>query len=157
MQVHNGLEINDQGKVVVDTFNESWYRPDLITECIEKAFPNSNVTAIDQFPSAAQNCRLLQMANDYEDVIFITFVDTMAYVGPDCLTSRILAVMQALLINKKLSTVVHFGNPAVLEPLPHIPRVLIGILADENVASAIEILAGDYQAKGVLTTKLNLQ
>ncbi len=65
--------------------------------------------------------------------------------------------MQAVIINKKLTTVVHFGNPAVLEPLPHIPRVLIVILADENVASAIEVLAGDYPANGVLTADLNLQ
>ncbi len=157
MQVHNGLEINDQGKVVVDTFNESWYRPDKITERLEKAFPNSNVTAIDQFPSAAQNCRVLQLANDYDDVIFITFVDTMAYVGPDCLTSRILAVMDALILSGKLTTVVHFGNPAVLEPLNHVPRVLIGILADENVESAINVLAGDYPANGVMAVSAKLQ
>ena len=124
---------------------------------VQEMFPNSFVQAIDQFPSAAQNSKLLNMANDYDDVIFITFVDNMAYVGPDCLTSRILAVMQALLISGKLNTVVHFGNPAVLEPLPHISRLLVGILAKENVNAAVDVLAGDYPAKGVLTADVNLK
>lgn len=157
IMVHNGLEISDQGKVVVDTFNESWYRPDKLTDRLEAMFPNSAVCAIDQFPSAAQNCRILNMANDYDDVVFVTFVDNMAYVGPDCLTSRILAVMQALLISGKLTTVVNFGNPAILEPLPHIPRILVGMLAADSVDAAVDVLAGAYPAKGVLTAEVDFQ
>ena len=155
VMVHNGTEISDQGKVSVDTFNESWYRPDQLMARLEAEFPNSRACAIDQFPSAAQNCRILNMANDYEDVVFVTFVDNMAYVGPDCLTSRILAVMQALLISEKLTTVVNFGNPEILTPLPHIPRILVGMLAADSVDAAVDVLAGEYPAKGVLTAAVD--
>ena len=56
-----------------------------------------------------------------------------------------------------VSTVVHFGNPFVLEELSHIPRVLIGTTSTESTLAAIDVLAGKYPALGVMTYDVNLK
>ena len=150
-------EISDQGKVHVDTMQKGWYRPGEIMEKLEKDFPNSKVMAINEFPTQVQNQRVLEQSVDYEDVVFITFVDSLAYVGRECLTSRIVSLIEALQVTKRVSTVVHFGNPFVLEELEHIPRVLIGCLATASVNYALDVLAGKYPAKGVLTYDVHLK
>ena len=57
----------------------------------------------------------------------------------------------------RISTLIHFGNPKVLEVLPHIPRIIVGGLAHESVVASLEILAGEYEAKGRVTCELNLK
>ena len=65
--------------------------------------------------------------------------------------------MQALQISGKLTTVVNFGNPEILTPLPHSPRIIVGMLAEGSVEAAVDVLAGDYPAKGVFTAAVNFQ
>ena len=71
--------------------------------------------------------------------------------GEEKLTHRLVTLIKALQYTDRISTVVHFGNPLVLEDLPHIPRFVIGSLSTENVDSCLEVLAGNYPAKGVLS------
>jgi len=153
----NEVTVNDQGKVNVDTFRNSWYQPQTIMDQLTSLFPNSTAVAINEFPSAAQNMHLLERSVDYDDVIFITYMDCQAYVGLERLTPRIISLIQALQVTSRVSTVVHFGNPFVLEDLEHIPRVLIGGLSADSVRYTLEILAGMYPAKGVLTYDVNLK
>lgn len=153
----NESDISDDGKVTVDTFTNDWWKPVRITKKIEELFPNSAVRVIYQFPSAAQNMNVLQESVEYDDVVFVTFTEAPAYTGSDHITHRAVALITALQISGKLSTLVHFGNPYPLEELPHIPRVIIGGISATCVDSGIDVLAGDYPAKGVLTYNVNLQ
>jgi len=158
IQVFTDCEINDQGKVSVDTFNNGFYYPDRIMEKLDSLFPNSKTRAISQFPSAAQVQTLLEESVNYEDVIFITFVDAVAYIGKECFTSRIISIIEAMQVTNKISALVHFGNPYPLEELAHIPRIVVGTVSSEkNVYNALEVLAGNYPAKGVPTYDISLK
>ena len=157
IQVLNEAEISDKGKVSVDTFNNGWYYPNEIIEKLEKLFPNSKTCAIREFPSPAEIQHLLEESVDYEDVVFITFVETNAYVGKECLTSRIVSMMEAMQVSNRISTLLHFGNPYVLEELPHIPRVVVGCLSKICVDTSLDVLAGLYEAKGVATYDIHLK
>ncbi len=155
--VENSVSVNSRGQVDVDTMDKDWYRPQAITEQLNELFPNSVVFAINEFPTAGQNMRVLENSVPYDDVIFLTFVNSQAYVGRECLTSRIVSLIQALQVTNRVSTVVHFGNPFVLEELEHIPRILIGGLSPDSVRYTLDILAGKYPAKGVLTYDIKLK
>lgn len=157
VMVENGTDIADTGKVTVDTFSTNWYDPKKIMNKLQELFPNSKAGAIDQFPSPAQNVRILEDSLTYDDVIFITFVEGKAYSGVEKFTSRIVSLVEALQVTKRVSTVVHFGSPFVLEAFEdHIPRILIGGLSPKCVDYTLEILAGLYPAKGVLTYDVKL-
>ena len=155
--VHNESEISDMGKVSVDTFTNNWYFPAKITKQLEKLFPNSRVRAIHQFPTNHMNCNVLQDSLGYDDVIFITFAESPAYAGADNFTQRIQALINAMQMTDRISTVVHFGNPFVLTELPHIPRLILGNVSADNVTSGINVLAGKYEPKGTLTYEVDLK
>ena len=76
----------------------------------------------------------------------ITYAESAAYIGRECLTSRIVSVIQAMQIANLVSTIVHFGNPFVLEELEHISRILIGSTSKELTRCALDVLAGKYPA-----------
>jgi hypothetical protein len=101
--------------------------------------------------------RILSDSIDYDDVIFLTFSEPLAYTGSEHLTRRVETLIEAMQYTGRISTLVHFGNPCILGNLPHIPRCIFGGLSAESVETCIEVLAGEYEAKGVLTydSKLN--
>ena len=155
--VQNGTHVSDSGKVDVDQTLRGWYRPGEIMTKLEKLFPNSTVTAINEFPSAWENQRALDDSVDYDDVVFITFMDGRAYLGRECLTSRIVSLIQAMQVTNRISTIVHFGNPFVLEELEHVSRVLIGSPSTDCIDYTLDVLAGEYPAKGTLTYDVRLK
>ena len=95
-----------------------------------------------------QNEKVLRTSTNYDDVVFITFCMTQAYLGTDCLTRRTESMINALNYSGKLSAVVHFGNPFILEDLPHIPRILVGTISTPNTLYTIDMLAGELPVKG---------
>ena len=143
-------ELNDDGKVDVDTFDSEWYNPYLISKRIEETYPNSKVYALTQYPLPWRISRALSDSLDYE-VVFITYQKTQAYAGYECLSSRILSLMDAMQVSDRISTIVHFGNPYVLEDVPHIPRILIGGTYADSIDVAFDILEGKRPAEGKLT------
>ena len=151
MIVKNDSDIRDDGKVTVDTFTQGWYFPARITRKLEATFPNSTVRAIYEFPTPNQNMDVLQDSLGYEDVIFITYAEAPAYAGADNLTHRVQALINAMLVSGKLSTVMHFGNPFTVSELDHVPRLLIGGVSEDSINAGIDVLAGDYPALGKLT------
>lgn len=157
MLVKNESEIAADGKVAVDTFTNGWYYPTKIIEKLEKDFPNSEVRVLYKFPTPEQNMNLLQDSLEYEDVVFITFTESPAFVGTDYLTHRIVTLINALQMSGRISTVVHFGNPFVLEELLHIPRIIIGGVSIDSTYAALDVLSGDHPAKGVLTYDVKLK
>ena len=151
----NETDISHDGKVEVDTFNGGWhggwYSPKTIMERLKELFPNSESRALRMFPTGWENQCALEKTLGYDDVIFITYFDAQAYIGRECLTSRVVSLIDAMQVDNRVSTVVHFGSPYVLEDLVHIPRILIGGCSLAGVDAAFEVLAGNYPAKGKLT------
>ena len=157
LTLDNNVNISEDGKVDIATFENNWYYPNKIAERLRVLFPSSAVGFISEFPTARQTENLLVESVDYDDIIFITSAAAGAYIGRECLTSRIVSIIEALQITGRVSTLLHFGNPYVLEELPHIPRIIVGCLSKENVNSAIDVMAGLYPAKGVPTYDVKLK
>ncbi len=155
--VRNGTKLKEGGKMDVDTFSTDWHQPMKIETRIKELFPNSEVYMIDQFPGPMQNARLLENSVDYDDVVFITFSEALAYTGPEHLTHRIINLIKALQHTNRVSTVLHFGNPYVLEELNHTPRYIIGGQAEECAMAALDVLAGEYPANGKLVYNPDLK
>ncbi len=116
---------------------------------IREHFPNSDIELIPEFPQPMDNNRVLTAATNYEEVVVVSFCVTAPYMGTDCLTRRIEAVINALAMPGKIEALVHFGNPLALQNLHHIPRKLYGYNASASQPHAIEVLAGKYPAKGI--------
>ena len=77
--------------------------------------------------------------------------------GRECLTSRVISTMDALQVTKQISTLVHFGNPFILEDLPHIPRILVGTISTANTLYTIDMLAGELPVKGTAPYNIKLK
>ena len=149
-------DVDGEGKPIVDTFSHGWHFPDRMSAEIKELFPNAVVKVINQFPTPGQTNRVLAEAIGKE-VIMVTFNQEQAYVGPACLTRRLIALVEALQLTNRVSTVIHFGNPFVLEELPHIPRYILGGVSEESTYTCFEVLAGEYPAKGVPTYNADLK
>ena len=91
------------------------------------------------------------------EVVFITFCNTTAYLGSDCLTRRAENIINGVIYTGKVSAVVHFGNPYALEELEHTPRSIFGFLSPESQKYSIDVLAGKLEAKGTMPINLNLK
>ena len=150
------MDIRDTKKVTEDTMKTDWYNPYRIKERLEELFPNSAVTSINLFPTPDQNRQLLREIMGfntlvpYDDVVFITFYQTQTYIGRECLSSRVISLFEALDVTKSVSALVHFGNPFIVEDLPHIPRIIIGQASSAGVEAGLDVLAGEYPANGKL-------
>ena len=155
--IESESEVDSHGKVNVDTMNKGWYRPADIEKQLNELFPNSDVRFLRQFPTADETMFLLQETVPYDDVVYITFMQSAAYTGPEKLTTRVTAGIQALQVTNRVSTVLHFGNPYVMEDLVHIPRIIIGGMSRDAVKYGIDVLAGKLEAKGVLTYDVKFQ
>jgi beta-glucosidase-like glycosyl hydrolase len=143
-------------EIGVDTMKNQWYDPAYIASYLHSHFPNSNVTTISEYPTADRLRRFLQEGLGRE-VVFITFFNSQCYIGAECFTSRILSLMNAMQVSNRISTILHFGNPFLLEDVPHIPRVIVGTISAAGVRAGLEVLAGEREAKGSLTYPIRLQ
>ena len=145
------------GKITIDTFTTTWYKPDQIIKQLEETFPNSRVFAMDEFPSVSHNWILVNENIDYDDVIVMSFMDGKAYQGEESFSGRFVTAVKALQITNRVSALLHFGNPFPLEALDHIPRLIIGGHSEKSVETGIKVLAGDYPAKGKMIYDLKLK
>ena len=142
------LDINTRDQVIVDTMDKDWYKPYTIADKIRSLYSNSEITSLSFFPTGMDIYNFLDKTVLYDDVVFVTFFNSAAYIGKECLTSRILSAMEALQVTRKISTVVHFGNPYVLEDVPHVPRILVGSISTASTLYTIDMLAGNLPIKG---------
>ena len=92
----NETDISDDGKIDVATFNGGWfggwYNPKRIMERLNVLFPNSETVAIRQFPTGWNIQCVLERSLPYDDVVFISYQESAAYIGRECLTSRIISM-----------------------------------------------------------------
>lgn len=151
------LGIEAAGKPAVDTFSGGWHRPFEIKERILEMFPNSQVAFMNEFPTSMQNFKVFQESLDCDELVFLTFSESLAFVGKERLTHRFVSLIEAMQLTNRVSTIVHFGNPFVLEELPHIPRYILGGISEGSVNACLDVLAGEYPAKGVPTYNFKLK
>ena len=150
------LDIRDASGVEEDTMKTEWYHPYRIKERIESLFPNSYVSSVNEYPTPQQNRRVMwdimgfETGNPYDDVVFITFYQSQTYLGRECFSSRVIALFEALDVTNSTAALVHFGNPFLVEDLPHIPRIILGAASHQGVEAGLDVLAGKYPAKGKL-------
>lgn len=143
--------------VYVDTFS-GWecYNPKRIGERLQELFPNATTGILSEYPAAHEIYQYLNQTLGKE-VVFITFSNSRPYVGEEKFAPRIISLMEAMQVSDRISTIVHFGNPYYLEHLPHFPRVIVGPMAPKGIEATLDVLAGDYPAKGVLTYEVPLK
>ena len=137
-----------------ETVTRDWYHPEAIEKKIHEEFPEAEVVTLPEFPTAKENEKVLLAATNHKEVVCVTFCNTRPYLGTDCLTRRVEAVINALAMSGKVSAIVHFGNPFALKPLDHLPRKVFGYMMPESQEYAIEVLAGKIPAKGKLPYKV---
>jgi hypothetical protein len=94
---------------------------------------------------------------DSDGVIFLTFSECIAYTGEESLTHRVVSFINAMQYTDRVKALTHFGNPKVLEPLSHIPRVILASTAKDSTLAAIDVLAGEREPRGVMTYDVDLK
>lgn len=146
--------VNEIGEEV--TFG-AWYSSQRVADKIKEIFPKSEIVFLPEFSQAIDNEKVLLAATNHKEVIFVTFCNTAAYLGTDSLTRRTESVANSLINSKKISTVVHFGNPYALKNLFHVERVIFGYHIPESQQHAFDVLKGTVEAKGTLPFKVELQ
>ena len=134
-------------------FANEWFYPHTVQDMVKAIFPNSDCTFLPEYPSAANNIRLFDKQISYDSVVYITSHRMQAYLGRDCLTERVLAVMRALQSTNRISAVLHFGNPHVMDDVPRCDRFILGYTTEECVEYALHVLAGEAEAGGTIPYK----
>ncbi len=131
-------------------FANEWFYPHRVQDMVKAHFPNSDCTFLPEYPSAANNIRLFDKQIPYDSVVYITSHRMQAYLGRDCLTERVLAVMRALQSTNRISAVLHFGNPHVMDDVPRCDRFILGYTAEGCVEQGLRVLAGEAEAVGTV-------
>lgn len=153
----NEVKYKEDGTIDLDTFSSDWYNPCLIEARLKELFPNCKTGFIQEYPSPWQNWCILNDSLGYDSVIFVTYTDFQAFQGLECFTKRFVCLINAMQKTKRVSTFLHFGNAKILEDLPHIPRIILGGKSENGVMAGIDVLAGKYPAKGILTSNVDFK
>ena len=140
-----------------DSLTVSWYDPFRLADHIKARFPASAVASINEFPPRGDIAALCNKQTECDDIIFVTFFNHYPYIGDERFTPRIISMFKAWQISGRLAAVVHFGNPYLLEDLPHLPRVINACKSFEATLAAIDVLAGKLPAKGKIPYNIRLQ
>ena len=141
---------SEQDLAAAVPFSGEWFFPHRVRDMVKAQFPNSDCTFLHEYPSATDNIRLFDKQIPYDDVVYITSHRAQAYVGRDCLTERVLAVMRALQSTNRIAAVLHFGNPHVMDDVPRCDRFILGYTSLKCVEFALSVLAGDAVATGTV-------
>lgn len=123
---------------------------------INERYPGSDCVIVNQLPSPAQLERACMASTKADEVIFITYTLSRSYIGSESLTEHISNLM--LSMSKKLSAVIHLGNPYTMQDAPHFPRFIFAMGGNTaSVANSLDVLLGRIEPKGKLPIKLNLR
>ena len=129
---------------------DDWYRPAELAGKIREVYPNAGIVFLPELPRPSDNERVFIESFKYDDVVFITCCETLAYLGTDGLTRRVESVIDCINLSGKLAAVVHFGNPFALKHLLHVPRKIFGYDMPESQPYTVDVLAGTLPAGGTL-------
>ncbi|MBO5898505.1 MAG: glycoside hydrolase family 3 protein [Clostridia bacterium] len=146
----------DDGVVDVATMTKYWYDPVRIKDKLLQLYPGSTARIVKEYQSRIDGLRVTSDNIAYDDVVFVTFTENTAYVGCENFAPRMISLFRALQVTGRISTHLHFGNPFVLEDLPHISRVIVGGCSEASIDAAIDVLTGKHPALGTLTYDVKL-
>lgn len=149
--------MGEQSQVGADTFSGNWHRPSLIESKLKELFPNSKTMIMHQYPTQKQCLWAINNTFGYDNVVFITYSEFQAYTGPECFTRRFLNIINSMQYTNRVSTIIHYGNPKVMEELPHIGRKILGGCSQKSTLACLEVLAGEREAKGKLPYSVNFK
>lgn len=135
---------------LMETTTQNWYQPKVIVNKIRQEFPEAGIIYLPELANQKQNEAVFLEAAKYDDVVFVTFCMTQAYLGTDCLTRRVESVIDCINLSNKLAGVLHFGNPFALQPLMHVKRKIFGYIMPDTQPHCIDVLAGKLPARGTL-------
>lgn len=147
IMTENARAVNE---AAMEITTEHWYSPQRIADKILEVYPNAGIEFFPEFSEQKDNERVLLASAKYDETVFVTFCETKAFLGTDCLTRRAESVINSATLSGKLAAVVHFGNPFALQPLLHVPRKVFGYLMPDSQVYAIDVLAGKLPANGTL-------
>ena len=135
---------------LMEITTKNWYFPKKIADKIRQEYPDAGIVYLPELPDQKQNEKVLLESGKYDDVVFITFCMTQAYLGTDCMTRRVENMIDCINLANKLAAVVHFGNPFALQPLMHVKRKIFGYTMPDTQLYTIDVLKGKIPAKGTL-------
>ena len=119
---------------------------------LEAEFPGAKVLIINEHPAQSEVEEASVAIAEADEAIFFTFCRAACYLASDGLTDRIRYLIKVN--EKKISTIVHMGNPYVLSDFTSIPRVLWGTIGGGCEEYAIKALKGEYIPTGKIPVKL---
>lgn len=150
-------DFNAKEEELFEISDKTWYHPAKVANKIREVFPDAGIAFLPEFPHKKDNERVLVESTKYDEVVFVSFCETGAYTGTDCLTRRAESVIDALILGDKLAAIVHFGNPFALEPILHAKRKIFGYRMPGAQDCAIEALAGYFVPQGKLPFRVNFR
>ena len=139
---------HELGAPAMEISHNAYYDPDRVAAAIRERFPNAEITSLAEYATSQNNDRVLTAAAGHDKVVFVSFCDSAAYLGTDCLTRRAESVIVALELAGVLEAHVHFGNPLAMRFLPRTARRIYGYHIPSSQIYAFDVLAGRYPAKG---------
>ena len=140
----------DEAVAALEISEKQWYFPEKIAKKIQEVYPDAGIIYLPELPNAKENERVLVESKKYDDVVFVTYCNTAAYLGTDCMTRRVENLIDCVNLGDKLEAIVHFGNPFALQPLLHVKRKILGYNMPTTQPYTIDVLAGKIPAKGTL-------
>ena len=150
----NGFDTESENPEIETAY---WYHPERMAKKIREEFPNASIEFIPEFSGQKDNDRVLTAASKHKEVVFMSFCTTTSYLGTDSLSKRIEMVLNCLINSKKVSTIVHFGNPHALKTIDHVQRVIFGYMMLDTQIHVIDVLKGKLEAKGKLPYNITLK
>jgi hypothetical protein len=146
--------VEESQKLCLDEENipgsKDWYKPVQVAKKIMELFPNSIVKTVTEYPHYENTRLILEGQTEYDDVVFITFQKTLAYIGREYLSHRLVDLMDALQSTDRIVAHLHIGNPYVGACAPYVPRYINAYCSASSIDCGLEVLAGIRAAKGVL-------
>ena len=139
---------HELGAPAMEISHNAYYDPDRVAAAIRERFPNAEIISLAEYATSQNNDRVLTAAAGHDKVVFVSFCDSAAYLGTDCLTRRAESVIMALELAGVLEAHVHFGNPLAMRFLPRTARRIYGYHIPSSQIYAFDVLAGRYPAKG---------
>lgn len=154
----DNLYHSEDGKPILNGNFVTYEKYIEIRENILKKFPKSDVMLMNCLPSQKQIYDASYRASLVDEVVFITNSIPKSYAASENLTEHIIVFMES--VAKKISAIVHIGNPFASQEFPHSPRVLL-ICGKEKIIecvdSALLVLSGDIKPIGKMSIDLRLQ
>lgn len=124
-----------------------------IVRLLAKHFPGQRVWRIPDAIGPAEIEKMLDVALDYDHIVFITYALPHSYKGTADLPNPLLALIGGLA--GKLDLIVLFGNPYAARHFPPAICVMYPYWGGQAEQAAVEVLAGAYTPKGQLPVQWN--